>query len=664
MPRIFTVSQWGVTIALALSTQALNAASAYEAPAPLLASSTMSAKEAAIAAPSGQTWDTFHGQLSAQKYSPLKQITQSNVKNLTKVWEYFSGDMSPGTPELASTVWSATPIYANETLYLGTPFYRIIALDPESGAEKWVFNTQSNLEAVTQPELKSRGVAYWQSSQPTAGEACQKIVYLGTMDGRIFAVDADAGSPCKSFGDEGVVNVSQWNKINAKYPLSQLQPPTVVGDRLLIGWAGKDWAYAEAPPGAVFALNARTGELEWEFNPIPKDVEARTGTANVWTAMSYDEKLRLLYVPVSSPSPNYWGGNRTEPMPLATSTTALDIDTGRVVWSRQWVHHDLWDYDINSAPTLMDITVNGEQRAALIQGTKMGFLFVVDRRTGEDIWPIEQRPVPPGSVTQEVYSPTQPFPTRPAPLLNQAEKPKIWRIADIVGFGQCSRMWDEAEYRGMYTPPTTEGRGALAFPDSAGAVQWGGVAFDPVSQTAIVNFSHIVQLIKLWERKAYDEQRHTHGNETGFSPMTGAPVGLSLTNALNWLGMPCWSPPYGEIAAIDMRTGDIKWRRPMGAVQQWGFYMPENMGSPTIGGPAVTAGGLIFIGASMDAKVRAYSLESGDELWSDIVMAPAVANPAVYEHKGRQYVAFVAGGNSILKPQVGDQIAVYALPEK
>ncbi|PAA30653.1 pyrroloquinoline quinone-dependent dehydrogenase [Pseudomonas fragi] len=635
----------------------------YTVPPPLLAPSSISAEAAKIPIPSGKEWDSFHGQLSSQKYSPLTQINKDNVGKLTKVWQYFTGDMSTGTGKIPPSVWSATPIFANDTLYVGTPFYRIIALEPETGKEKWTYDTKSPLVAETQPALKSRGVAYWQEKNPQAGVACQKVVYLGNMTAQLYAVDADTGKPCEGFGKNGVVDVNQWNTVNAKWPLSQLQPPTVIGDKLIVGWAGKDWEYEVESPGSLFALNARTGELEWEFKPIPDEEAGNTGTANIWTAMSYDPALGLLYIPVSSPSPNYWGGNRAKPIPLGTSTTALDINTGKVVWSRQWVHHDLWDYDINSAPTLMDINVNGKPVAALVQATKMGFLFTVDRRTGEDVWPIEERPVPKGDADGEVYSPTQPFPTKPAPLLDQSKKPAIWKIADIVGFGQCSKMWDGLEYNGMYSPPSTKGNGVLAYPDSAGGVQWGGVAFDPVSQVAIVNTSHIVQMIKLWDRASYDKQPKDSGNENGFYPQIGAPYGMSLLNAQNWAGMPCWAPPFGEIVAINMNTGDVKWRRPMGAVQQWGWYMPESMGSPTIGGPAVTAGGLVFIGASMDAKVRAYSLEDGKELWSDIVMAPAVANPAVYEYKGRQYVAFVAGGNSILKDQVGDQVVVYALPK-
>lgn len=615
--------------------------------------------------PGTPTWDSFHGQLNAQKYSPLTQITADNVNKLTKVWEFHTGDVSDGKGDTPATVWSATPIFANDTLYIGTPFDRLIALDPGTGKEKWHYDTKSSRKALTQPVLKNRGVSYWQAKNPVKGEACQKMVYMGTVDGKLFALDADSGKPCSGFADNGVLDLNQWNTVNAKYPLSVLQPPTVVGNHLLVGWAGKDWAYAEAPPGTVFSVNAQTGKLEWTFEAIPAEIRKRTGTANVWTHMSADEANGLVYLPVSSPSPNYWGGNRVDAIPLGTSTTALDINTGKVVWSRQLVHHDVWDYDINSAPTLMDITVDGKQIPALVQATKQGFLFVVNRLTGEDVWPIEERPVPQGdgSVQGEVLSPTQPFPTKPAPLLDQSKKPEIWKLADIVGGGQCSRLWDNLTYEGMYTPPTTKGEGTLTYPDSAGGVQWGGVAFDPQKQIAIVNTSHIVQYVKLYSREDYDNADKDSGNESGFAPQEGAPYGMRLLVASNWLGMPCWQPPFGEIVAIDMHTGDVKWRRPVGASQQYGFFMPESWGSPTIGGPAVTAGGVIFIGASMDAKVRAYSVESGEELWSDQAEAPAVANPSVYEYKGRQYVAFVAGGNTILKDQVGDQVVVYALPE-
>ncbi|PWE51070.1 MULTISPECIES: pyrroloquinoline quinone-dependent dehydrogenase [Thioclava] len=631
---------------------------------PMLASGTRERNGKPLV-PEKPVWNSFHGQLSAQKYSPLTQINPDNVGDLEKVWQVHTGDVSDGSGDKPATVWSATPIFANDTLYIGTPFYRVLALDPATGEQKWAFDTKSKLEALTQPALKNRGVAYWQAENPVAGKVCQKIVYIGTMDARLFALDADTGKPCPDFGKDGVLDVNQWNTVNDRFPLSVLQPPTVAGNHLILGWAGQDWEWAEAPPGAVFSVDAQTGKLQWSFETLPENIRRKTGTANVWTAMSVDPGLNMVYLPVASPSPNYWGGNRTQQIPYATSTTALDLDTGKVVWSRQWVHHDIWDYDINSAPTLMDITVDGKEIPALMQGTKMGFLFVVNRETGEDVWPIEERPVPQGdgTVKGEVYAKTQPFPTKPAPLLDQSKKPEVWGIADLVSGGACSKLFDNLTYKGMYTPPTTTGEGTLAYPDSAGGVQWGGVAFDPNAQIAVVNTSHIVQYIKLWERQNYEKNASGSGNEAGFYPQKGAPYGMSLGNALNWLGMPCWKPPFGELVAIDMHTGDVKWRKPLGSSQKYGFFMPESMGSPTIGGPAVTKSGLIFIGATMDAKARAYDIQTGKELWSSQLSAPVVANPAIYEYKGREYVAFISGGNSILKPAVGDLVAVYALPQ-
>jgi|GEM_PF-56954 len=558
---------------------------------------------------SGPDWKSFHGQVSGAKYSPLDQITPENVGELELAWRLETGDVSDGSGDLPATVWSATPIYANDLLYIGTPFYRVLAVDPATGEEVWSFDSQSTLEALTQPALKNRGVAYWEAAEPVEGEACQRIVYLGTMDAQLFALDADDGALCEDFADGGVLDVNQWNTVNDRWPLSLLQPPTIVDDHVIIGWAGNDWDWAEAPPGSVFSVNAQTGELEWTFDTIPEEIRERTGTANVWTAMSADEERGIVYLPVASPSPNYWGGNRTEDIPYATSTTALDIETG------------------------------------------------------EDIWPIEERAVPAGDIEGERYPPTQPFPTVPAPLIDQSTLPDVWPLADIASFGECSALWDEMQYAGMYQPPTTEGAGAGAYPNSAGVVQWGGVGFDPERQLAVVNLSHVVQYIQLYEREEYDRINGEAGpGESGFHPQTGAPYGMSLKTALNRWGMPCWKPPFGELAAIDMSTGEIVWRKPFGTSQRYGFYMPEMWGSPTIGGPAVTASGLIFIGATMDAKVRAYDLETGERLWEDLTEAPSVSNPAIYEHDGAQYVAFVSGGNSILKPSVGDMVSVYRLP--
>ncbi|MDW5375786.1 pyrroloquinoline quinone-dependent dehydrogenase [Halomonas sp. HP20-15] len=606
------------------------------------------------------TWATFNGDLRAQKYSPATQITPDNVANLEQVWEYHTGDVSDGSGDVPMTVWSATPLFVNDTLYLGTPFYRIIALEPDTGKEKWTFDPDARLEALTQPNMKNRGVAYWQADEPKQGEPCQKIVYIGTMDAKLYGVDADTGKRCANFGDDGMVNVNQWNTINDKWPLSLLQPPTVYNDTLFLGWAGKDWTDAAAPPGTVFALDARTGELKWTFHALPKEVIERTGTANVWASMSIDPETGLLYIPVSSPSPNYYGGNRTEKLPLATSVTALNGETGEVVWSRQLVHHDIWDYDTDAPPTLVDIEKDGKTIPALVQTSKQGFLYVLNRKTGEPIYPIEERKVPASDVEGEQAAPTQPYVPKPEPVIPD-EWPGVSTIADLVSFGECSNRAEKLRYEGRFTPPSLEG--TLAYPPTTGGSQWGGGAVDPNTGVYVVNSNSVVQIYRLIPRDEF-QQLEQSGETGGYYQQGDAAYGFQLQTFLNWAGMPCWKPPYGTIAAYDLNTGERLWKEPFGQVQKYGFYMPESWGSVTIGAPVITQSGLIFIGASMDSRVRALDLKSGEVLWKHLVEAPAVSMPAVYTYKGRQYVTFAVGGNSILLPKVSDQVVSFALPEK
>lgn len=621
-------------------------------------------------------WDTFNGDLKAQKFSALTQITPENVANLAVAWRTKTGDVSAGGPpttgmhirpdrldatkKLPPTVWSATPLFVNDTVYLGTPFYRIFALEPDTGKVKWTYNSQAALEALTQPDLKNRGVAYWQADAPVAGQPCQKRVYIGTMDAKLHSVDADTGRACADFGNSGVVDINRWNHQNAKWPLSILQPPTVYRDFLFVGWAGKDWADAVAPPGTVFALDARTGALRWTFNVLNATDAARSGTGNVWASMSVDAERNLLFLPVSSPSPNFFGGNRLDAVAIATSVTALNATTGAIVWSRQLVHHDIWDLDTNSAPTLVDIQKDGRTIPALVQTSKQGFLYVLNRETGEPVYPVEERPVPASTVPGEVASKTQPYVALPKPVVPD-KWPGVFWLADAASFGYCSRTARSLRDEGRFTPPSLEG--SIVYPGTIGGVEWGGGAVDPRSGVFVVNYSSAVQIYKLIPRADYDRTAAAGGLETGgFFPMTGAPYGVQLTTFLNPIGMPCWNPPYGSIAAYDLKTGAQLWNVPFGQVQKYGFYMPESWGSITIGGPVITASGLVFIGASMDSYVRALDIRTGNVLWKALVGAPAVALPASYEYKGKQYVVFAAGGNSILTPRVSDEIVAFALP--
>jgi len=635
-------------------------------PAFVLASLAYADDQAGSTASDGsQAWYTFAGQLNAQKYATAEQITPANAGQLKTAWEFHSGDVSdgknPNGPKASD--WGATPLFVNDTLYVSTVFDRIFALEPDTGKVKWSFDTHTKLVDPTQGELKNRGLSYWQSASPQAGQPCQKIVYLGTMDGKVFAVDADSGQACTGFAQNGVLDINQWNTVNAKWPLSILQPPTVYKNQLFIGWSGQDWTQAVQPPGSVFAIDAQTGKLNWKLATIPPDLNPKTGTSNVWSSMSVDTQNNLLFMPISSPSPDYYGGDRTAAMPLSTSIAAVDADTGKVKWSYQIVHHDIWDYDTNSAPVLFDLQQNGKTVPALIQSSKLGFFYVLNRLTGEPIFPIEEKTVPTDGVQGEQVAPKQPWPTVPEATVPD-QFPGISWLADAMSLGACSRTMASLKYEGRFTPPSTQG--TLAYPATAGGVEWGGGAVDPTTNTYVVNSSSVAQIYRLIPRDEYQKinagQNMEQKNANGYFAQEGAPYGFQLQTFLNSLGMPCWNGPYGTLSSYDLNTGKLNWREPFGQVQKWGFYLPESWGSVTIGSPVITKTGVIFIGASMDSRVRAIELKSGKVLWTSLVQAPAVAEPAVYTYKGKEYVVWAVGGNSILEPKVADQLIAYALP--
>jgi quinoprotein glucose dehydrogenase len=600
------------------------------------------------------TWAHFDGDLRAQKFSTLTDITPGNVRSLRRVWQMRTGDAA------ARAGWSATPIFANGTLYLGTPSSRILALEPDTGRVKWTYDPKPDWTAAQARDAANRGVAYWQAASAVAGEPCQKRVYVGTVDAKLHAVDADSGKPCADFGNAGVVDADQWNNANRKWPLALTQPPAVFRDFLFLGWRGNGLAEGAVSPGTLFALDARSGALRWTFESIPEEVAGKTGMANIAASMAVDPVRNMLYVPVRSPSPDLFGGNRLDDIPYASSVTALDIETGKVVWSRQLVHHDLWDYGANAAPSLVDIVKDGVTVPALVQTTKQGFLFVLNRETGEPVFPIEERPVPKSNVPGEVSAPTQPFVSLPQPVTADTW-PGIFKLADWASFGHCTRIASGRRDEGRFTPPSLQG--SLIYPALAGAIGPGGGAVDPRSQTLIVNATSAVQIYRLLRRADYN---NVAGDDTrvegGLFPMRGTPYGARITTFLNPLRIPCWNPPFGTMSSYDLRTGKLLWRRPFGQVQRWGFYMPEAWGTPTVGGPAITASGLIFIGASMDSRVRAIDLKSGEVLWKHLVPAPAAALPAIYSYKGKQYVVFAAGGHPAMMSRTSDAVVAFALP--
>ncbi|MBN9589715.1 MAG: pyrroloquinoline quinone-dependent dehydrogenase [Alphaproteobacteria bacterium] len=602
-------------------------------------------------------WLTANGDAGAQKYSPANQISPQNVRRLKRAWTVHTGDVSRGREDGTSyhTAWSSTPLFVNNMLYVSTPTSKVFSVQPDTGKVDWIYDAHPDLAHAG--IVKSRGLAYWRASQPASGQPCQKILYVGTEDSKLHAIDADTGKPCRTFGKGGTLDINQWNTVNPSLPLLIRQPPAVYGDTLIIGWACEDLAYEKSPPGTVFGVDARTGQLKWTFQIMPDSVRKRIGTANIWAGMSVDPKSGLVYLPVSSPEANFYGGDRKEPIPIATSVTALNADTGELVWSRQLVHHDIWDYDTDSPPTLIDIQKDGMTIPALVQSTKQGFLYVLNRLTGEPVYPMPEHKVPASDVPGEKPSPTQPWVDLPAPTV--ADRfPGIFPLADMLSLGFCSRAYAKLRDDGKFTPPSLQG--SIAFPGKVGGVEWGGGAVDPATQTYVVNSNDVVQVYKLIPRKQYEAARKA-GRKLG-SPQRGAPYAVQTYPFLNPLGMPCWKPPYGTLSSYDLKTGKLLWREPFGQVQQWGFYMPESWGSVTLGPPIITASGLIFIGASMDSRARALDLKTGKVLWKAQLDAPAVSSPATYVYKGKQYVVFVAGGNPILMPKLGDELVAFALP--
>ncbi len=607
-----------------------------------------------------EDWSDFNGNAKAQKYSTAAQITPDNVKTLAVAWSVHTGDLSEGGTGIGpKTAWQSTPLFVNNMVYFSTPFYRIFAVAPDTGKVKWVYaaKTISN-DPKSKFHGRNRGIAYWAAANPIAGQPCQKILYIGTVEGHLHAIDADTGQLCQSFGDHGILNVDQWNTINHKFPFELNQSVSIYKETIIIGWAGVDWTWEDSPPGSVFGVDARTGQKKWEFQTEPENMRSKIGTTNVWAAMSVDVQNGLVYLPVSSPENNFWGGNRKQEMPYATSVTALHAETGEVAWARQLVHHDIWDIDTNAAPTLVDIQKDGKQIPALVQTTKQGFVFVLNRLTGEPIYPLEERPVPKSDVPGELAALTQPVPTVMQPT-TPWNFPGLSTIADIASGGQCSR--DYASYRdeGKFTPPSL--KGTVTETPTTGGMEWGGGAVDPTTQTYVVNSSNVIQIYKLIPRHEFEALYAKVGAAAGATEYE-SPYAAQISSFLNLWGMPCWKPPYGTLSSYDLKTGKLLWRHPFGQVQQWGFYMPESWGSVTIGGPAITKTGLIFIGASMDSRVRAIDLKSGDVLWKHQVDAPAVSTPAVYTYRGKEYVVFAAGGNGILSPRIGDQLVAFALP--
>jgi quinoprotein glucose dehydrogenase len=623
-------------------------------------------------------WSVYASDAGGSRHSPLDQINRGNVRFLKEAWRIRTGDLDADPPPPGHMAFQSTPILVGDLLVLPTPLGRVLALDPETGAERWRFD--ATVESRRYPEFTARGVAAWSDATAPAGGPCRERIFAATIASRLYAIDAADGKRCAGFGANGEVSLREGvGEIDGfEYQISS--PPTVAGDLVVVGSAIADNRRVTMPKGIVRAYDARSGALVWAWDPIPRsnadpayaewrsEDAARVGAANAWSILSYDAARDLVFVPTSSPSPDYYGGERIGSNRYANSVVALHARSGEVAWSFQAVHHDLWDYDVPAQPVLATIEQDGRPRDVVVQATKMGFLFVLDRDSGTPVFPVEERPVPQTDVPGEQTSPTQPFPTKPVALVPQQLRPE-----DAFGLtpwdrGKCRDKIAALRNEGIFTPPSL--RGTLMVPGNAGGSNWGSVAIDPVRRVAILNATNLPFATRLIPRADFEREKNERGGGLlglrEFAAQEGTPFGMVREPLQGPLLMPCTKPPWGTLTAVSLDRGDVLWQVPLGSVPDL-LRLPiqHAFGLPNLGGPLVTDGGLAFISASMDGNLRAFDVETGAELWHDRLPAGGNANPMTYRlsANGRQFVVIAAGGHGKLGTRRGDYVVAYALPE-
>jgi quinoprotein glucose dehydrogenase len=495
-----------------------------------------------IAAPAF-AWEHWGGDRGGTRFSPLAAITPANVGNLVTAWQFRTGDLDTRPAEAMSrTKFQATPLFVEDSVIFCSPFNEVIALDPGSGAEMWRFDPKIDISYRVANRYNCRGVAYWVDEHAAVGALCRSRIVTNTNDARLIALDAKTGAPCADFGSNGEIKIDIGMPLEWPGEFQITSAPLVSRGVIVVGSAIADNRRVDAPPGTVRAFDARSGRPRWSFDPLVHDGIV-AGHANVWAPMSADEERGLVFLPTGSASPDFWGGKRPGNNAHANSVVALRAETGELVWSFQTVHHDLWDYDVPAQPTLARVDTGDGLRDVVIQPTKQGFLFVLDRDSGKPVWPVEERSVPQGGAEGEALSPTQPFPTH-VPLL----APQTIAADDVFGLipfrdrAACREQLATARNDGLYTPPSTQG--TILFPFTGGGVNWGGAAFDSQNQILYANTSRAVHVVKLIPRADAENFKPPPGVD--FGAQRGAPFAMTRTVATSPLGMPCNKPPLGR----------------------------------------------------------------------------------------------------------------------
>lgn len=619
-------------------------------------------------------WPAYGADSGGTRHSPLTQIDPSNVSHLEVAWTYRSGDVEDGSNgSLLRSSFQNTPILVDGTLYLCTPFNRVIALDPETGAERWSFDPKVDREGMYL--LNCRGVSTWLDETAPPDAECRRRILTGTLDARLIALDAKTGRPCSGFGDGGAVDLRGGIGDVRPGEYGVTSAPTLIGDRIVTGAMVLDNRRVDMPGGVVRAFDARTGAEVWAWDPVPPGTPGpeagarfRRGTTNAWTTFAADPELGLVFVPTGNTSADYFGGHRQGSDTYSSSVVALDADTGEVAWHFQTVHHDLWDYDLAAPPVLVTLEREGGPVDAVVQVTKQGFVFVLDRDTGESLFPIEERPVPRSDVPGEKSWPTQPFPTAPPPLV-----PQLLAEADLHAptpdhRNACRKKLEKLRYEGLFTPPSE--RGSVVYPFAAGGANWSGATWDPTRQrlfVPVMNLVHVIRLDRVADRAKGDGRKvwplHGASIRSLWWLLTGHGTGLRYRlhplngrKLLEHDGIPCNAPPWGMLVAVDLARGTIAWTASTSVDD-------DDPGGKSFGPALATASGLVFHGGTERPVLRAHDADTGERLATFDLPAGLHAGPITYKLRpdGRQFLLVAPGGHVGLGSPLGDYLIAYTL---
>ena len=644
-----------------------------------------------------QDWNSYGRSWRGDRWSPINQITPANASKLSKVWEFHTGDLErPGDPD--EFTYEVTPLKVGKLVYACSPHDIVFALDAETGQEVWRYNPNIR-DSKQMQHLTCRGVSYHSAAQPgaehSAGGDCPDRIILGTNDARLIALDAHTGRLCPGFGQNGQVDVWPGAPGYQHGWWQMTSPPVIIHNLAVFGGAVYDDKSNFMPSGVIRAYDVVTGKPVWAFDPgNPGDTSPKPpgsgsyvpSSPNSWTVSAADEQLGLVYVPMGMAAVDQWGGRRTpETERFSSAIVALEAATGKVRWVYQTVHHDLWDMDIPAQPVLVDLNLPGRGRVpALVQSTKTGNLFVLDRRTGQPLFPISERPVPGNAAAGDHASPTQPFSAVSLMPQERVTGAQMWG-ATMFDQLACRIAFHRLRYDGPFTPPSTQG--SLVFPGNFGVMDWGGIAIDPVRMIAFAHPNYIAFVDRLIPHKPtssrYDPsvgpkespnapQGSAGGSDLagsdvkGYNPNYGAPFSVALNAFRSVLTLPCQAPPWGYVAGIDLVTGKTVWQHRNGTTRdQAPVPLPFKMGVPSLGGPIITAGGVAFLGSALDYYLRAYDVTTGKVLWRGRLPAGGQASPMSYwsAASGRQFVVIAAGGHGTLGTKPGDSIVAFALPK-